>query len=103
MSNQSQVSRILNPKDLLLGIRRRMLEVLIHRILDKVKALNIIEFPASPRYLENLMQQLEAFVDEQIFQAALAEINASRNRTMDSIYAQHLRHILKSQVVSPAA
>jgi hypothetical protein len=103
MTNQAQVSRVLNPKDLLLSIRHRTIAALLHRILEKVKELGIVESPMSPDYLSNLMQQLDVFVDEQIFQAALAEINASRNRSMSSLYAQHLRQILDKQEVSPAA
>lgn len=103
MANQSQVSRILNPKDLLLNIRQRAIAALLHRILEKVRELAIVEFPISPHYLSNLMQQLDAFVDEQVFQAALAEINASRNRSMDSLYAQRLRQILDEQKMSPTA
>jgi predicted transcriptional regulator len=103
MTNQAQVSRILNPKELLFSIRQRTLEALLHRILDKVRELKVTEFPVSPDYLKNLMQQLDAFVDEQVFEAALAEINVSRNRSMDSLYAHHLRQILNELEVSPAA
>lgn len=94
MTNQSQVSRILNPKELLSSIRQRTLEILLHDILTKVRELEIVEFPVSPEYFTNLMQQLEAFVDEQVFQAAAAEINTGRNRVMESLLAQRLRHIL---------
>jgi hypothetical protein len=103
MTNQSQVSRVLNPKDLLISIRQRTVEALLNHILEKVKDLKIAESPLPPDYLKNLIQQLDAFVDEQVFQSALAEINVSRNRSMDSLYAQHLRQILNEQEITPAA
>jgi len=94
MTNQSQVSRILNPKELLVTIRQRTLEALLHDILEKVRELKIVDFPVSPDYFSNLMQQLDTFVDEQVFQAAAAEMNAGRNRSMESLFAQRLRQIL---------
>ncbi|MGV0024906.1 hypothetical protein [Phormidesmis priestleyi] len=103
MTNQSQVSRILNPRELLVSIRQRTMESLLHCILEKVRELNIVDFPVSPDYFSNLMQQLDAFVDEQVFQAAAAEINAGRNRSMESVFAQRLRQILNEQAMSSAA
>ncbi|CAA9310090.1 hypothetical protein AVDCRST_MAG94-901 [uncultured Leptolyngbya sp.] len=103
MTNQSQVSRILNPKELLASIRQRTLEALLHRILERVRELNITAFPVPPDYLKNLMHQVSIFVDEQVFETALAELNTSRNRSMDSLYAQHLRQILHEQEMNPAA
>lgn len=103
MTNQSQVSRILNPKELLVSIRQRTLEALLHRILEKVRELKIVDFPVSPDYFTNLMEQLDAFVDEQVFQAAAAEMNAGRDRSMESLFAQRLRQILNEQTLSPVA
>jgi len=103
MTNQSQVSRILNPKELLASIRQRTLEALLHCILERVRDLKITHFPVSPDYLKNLMHQVGVFIDEHVFETALAELNASRNRSMDSLYAQHLRQILSEQKITPAA
>ncbi|UBF29802.1 hypothetical protein K9N68_36875 (plasmid) [Kovacikia minuta CCNUW1] len=103
MTNQSQVSRILNPRELMANIRQRTLETLLQRILDRVRELEIMDFPLSPDYLQNLMHQVGVFVDEQVFETALAEINSSRNRSMDSLYAHHLRQILNEQEMNSAA
>lgn len=103
MSNQSQVSRILNPKELLNSIRQHTIEALLQQILAKVRELKIAEWPLTPDYLNHLMQQLDAFVDEQVFQPAFAEMNVSRGRSMASLYAEHLKRILTEQELSPAA
>jgi hypothetical protein len=103
MTNQSQVSRILNPKELLTSIRQRTLEALLNRILERIRDLKLTAFPVSPAYLKNLMHQVGMFADEHVFAAALAEINTSRNRSMASLYAQHLRQILHEQEINPAA
>ena len=97
MTNQSQVSRILNPKDFLIDVRRRTLEKLLHTILEKAKELGLVEVPVAPDYLSNLMQQLDVFVDAEVFQAAAAEISVSKNRSMNSLYAQQLRLVLNEQ------
>ncbi|MBC7970121.1 MAG: hypothetical protein H7Z11_08355 [Verrucomicrobia bacterium] len=103
MTNQSQVSRILNPKELLTSIRQRTLEALLNRILERIRDLKLTAFPVLPDYLKNLMHQVGVFVDEHVFAAALTEINTSRNRSMDSLYAQHLRQILHEQEMNSAA
>jgi hypothetical protein len=42
------------------------------------------------------MQQLEAFVDEQVFLQASAEIRTVKNGSMGSFYAQHLCQYLEN-------
>lgn len=106
MTNQSQVSRVLNPKELLTAIRQHTLERLLRDLLTKVQELNLVEFPVSPAYLNNLVQQLETFVDEQVFYAAVAELNATRNGPLNSAFADRLRLVLHEQsspVASPIA
>ena len=44
-----------------------------------------------PDYLKTLLEQIEAFADAEIFQEAVEEIRAGKNRSMDSLYAQQLR------------
>jgi hypothetical protein len=95
MTNQSQVSRVLDLKGLLIDIRRRTLEKLLNAILKEAQALGLIDIPAKPDYLNNLMQQLDQFVDEKVFRDAAAEISTSKNRTMTSFYAQRLRYTLE--------
>lgn len=103
MTNQSQVSRILNPKELVITIRQRTIEGLLHAILDKIRELKIVDFPVTPDYFNNLLKHLDVFVDDQVFQSAIAEINVGRNRSMESLFAQRLRQILNEQTVSSAA
>jgi transcriptional regulator with XRE-family HTH domain len=103
MTSQCQVSRVLNPKELLMTIRQRTLERLLRDLLTKVQELNLVELPISPAYLKNLIQHLETFVDEQVFYAAVAELNSARNRQFNSVFADRLRQILHEQSMSPVA
>jgi hypothetical protein len=95
MANQSQVSRVLDLKGLLVDIRRRTLEKLLDAILKEAQALGLIDIPAKPDYLDNLIQQLDQFVDEKVFREAAAEISNSKNRAMTSFYAQRIRQALE--------
>lgn len=94
MTNQSQVSRILDLKGLLVEVRRHLLEKLLHALLQKAQELGFAEAPIQPGYLNNLMQELDSFVDETVFRDAVVELTNSKNRTMDSLYAQRIRQIL---------
>jgi transcriptional regulator with XRE-family HTH domain len=95
MTNQSQASRLLNPKALLNQVRLRTVERLLNNILEKARDLGLTKIPPEPDYLNNLVYQLEAFVDEQVFQQAAAEISTAKNRSMSSLYAQRLCHYLE--------
>lgn len=97
MTSQSQVSRVLEPKDLLSKVRFRTVEKLLEIILDKARELGLISIAPQPDYLDNLIHQIEAFVDEKVFHLAAAEIaSGQKNRPMDSLYAQQLRYYLDS-------
>ncbi|HEY9605857.1 MAG TPA: hypothetical protein V6C85_29900, partial [Allocoleopsis sp.] len=56
---QSQVSRLLQPEELLSQVRFLTVEKLLHCILKKAEALGLTTIPPTPDYLSNLMQQLE--------------------------------------------
>lgn len=93
---QSQVSRLLQPAELLSKVRFLTVEKLLHCILKKAEQLGLTTIPPEPDYLSNLMQQLEAFVDEQVFLQALAEIRTIKNGSMTSLYAQNLCQYLEN-------
>ena len=64
---------------------------LLEKILEKARKLGLTKIIPEPDYLNPLAEQIEAFVDEEIFQEAAAEIMAGKSRSMDSLYAQQLR------------
>jgi len=101
MTSQSQVSRVLEPKDLLSKVRFRTVEEFLKIILDRARELGLINVAPQPDYLDNLINQIEAFVDEKIFHLAAAEIARGQtrgqiNRPMDSLYAKQMLSYLDS-------
>ncbi|MUG97937.1 hypothetical protein F7734_38780 [Scytonema sp. UIC 10036] len=95
--HQLKVSRLINPSNLLKMIRRKTMEILLEEILEKAKQLGYVQTPLEPDYFDNLVQQLEAYVDVQVFQEAVAELRTSRTSAMESVYAQRLCFILNNQ------
>lgn len=95
MNNWDRARRVLNPGELLSKIRTLTIQQLLDSILTKAKALGLTQIPPSPDYLKLLVEQIENFADEEIFQAAVAEIKAGKNRSLDSFYAQELRIYLE--------
>jgi len=98
MSNQAQVSRLLNPKELVTQIRFRTLDKLLNTLLEKARELGLTNILPESDYLSNLVRQLEAFVDKNFFEEAQTEIQTGRNRKLNSIYAQCLRRYLEQYV-----
>ncbi|MFG6095823.1 hypothetical protein SPB21_11250 [Leptothoe sp. ISB3NOV94-8A] len=96
MKNQSQVSRVLNPTTLLNRVRYWTVDHFFKVLSTKVSSLNLAALSTDPDYLQNLMQHIEAFVDAEAFQVAIAEIKTAKNRSMNSLYAQRLRHYLEN-------
>lgn len=97
LTNQTQVSRLLDPKTLLNRVRFLTVEKLLNSVLEKAINLGLTRIPPAPDYLSNLMQQIEAFVDEEAFQQAATENRNAKNRSMNSLYAQRLCHYLKNK------
>ncbi|BAZ09103.1 hypothetical protein NIES4071_09090 [Calothrix sp. NIES-4071] len=91
MTSWDQTRRILNPGDLLASVRTQTVAQMLESILKKAGEKGLTEIPPSVNYLKTLTEQIESYVDVQVFQAAAEEIRAGKNRTMDSIYAQKLR------------
>ncbi|GAA6619706.1 hypothetical protein [Scytonema sp. NUACC26] len=97
MSSWDQARRILNPGELLNKIRYVTVQKLLEKILHKAKEKGLTQIPPQPDYLTTLSEQIEAFVDEEIFQKASEEIRVGKNRSMDSVYAQQLIQYLEQQ------
>ncbi|WP_424096884.1 hypothetical protein [Moorena producens] len=96
MTNQSQVSRVLNPKDLLNRVRFWTIDKLFHIISHAAHQFNLANMSRDPDYFRNLMEHLEAFVDSEVFQEAAAEIMTGKNRSTNSLYTQRLCRYLET-------
>jgi hypothetical protein len=94
MSSWDQARRVLNPGELLAKVRQKTVQNLLERILSKAQKEDLIKIPLEPNSLKNLVEQIEVFVDDKVFQAASNEIQAGTNRLMTSPYAQIVRQKL---------
>ncbi|NER28693.1 MAG: hypothetical protein F6J89_13925 [Symploca sp. SIO1C4] len=91
MGNQSKASRVLEPRQLLSKIRSLSVEKFYRLLLDKFQGFIEQEELATNRdALNNLNQEIEFFLDDKIFEEAAAEISTSKNRSMNSLYAQRI-------------
>lgn len=95
MSSWDQTRRILNPGELLSKTRLLTVQQLLEPILEKAQSQGFVSMPPEPSYLKTLAEQIEAFVDAEIFAEAASEIKAGKNRSMDSVYAQQLKRYLE--------
>ena len=95
MSNWAQARRILNPGDLLSQVCSSTIEKLLEKSLKIATENGIIDRSPTPNYLSTLCQQLEIYVDTEIFAAAAAEIQSGKNRSFNSPYAQKLKKYLQ--------
>ena len=95
MSSWDQTRRILNPGELLSKVRLLTVQQLLEPILKKAHSQGFASMPPEPTYLKTLTEQIEAFVDAEIFAEAVSEIKAGKNRLMNSKYAQQLKHYIK--------
>lgn len=91
MTSWDQARRILNPGEIINKIRTSTIQQVLDNTLEKAQSMGLTTIPPSPDYLKNLVDQIEVFADLQIFQQAMEEIRAGKNRTMNSVYAQQLR------------
>jgi hypothetical protein len=94
MTSWDQARRILNPGDLLSKVRMLTIQRVLDRILKKSQEKGLTQIPPEADYLKTLAEQIEAFADAEIFQQAVEEIRAGKNRSMNSVYAQQLCHQL---------
>lgn len=91
MSSWDQARRILDPGGLLSKVRQNCVQQLLEKILNQASLKGLTRIPPEPDYLKTLAQQIEMFADQEVFQAAAAEIKAGKNRSFKSLYAQKLR------------
>lgn len=96
MTSWDQARRILNPGDLLSKVRTSTIQRVLDRMLQKAYQKGLTQMPPEADYLKTLAEQVEAFADVEIFQEAVEEIRAGKNRSMDSVYAQQLCLHLKT-------
>ena len=90
MSGWAQARRILNPGELINSVRTLTIQQVLDQMLKKAQEKGLTQLPPKPDYLENLAKQVEALADAEIFQEAFEEIQAGKNRLMQSVYAQEL-------------
>ncbi|MEA5593191.1 hypothetical protein [Rivularia sp. UHCC 0363] len=88
MTSWDQARRILNPGELLLKVRTKTLEQMLESILKLAAAKGLTKIPPEPNYLIALTEQIEYYIDGEIFQQAAEEIRAGKNRNMSSVYAK---------------
>ncbi len=92
--NQITISRLINPTNLIKIIRRQTLDILLDKVLEKATQLGYARHPLESDYFDNLVQQLELYIDILVFREAIAELRTSRQSAMESIYAQRLCFLL---------
>jgi len=94
MSNQSQVSRVFKLSELIGLVRHRVKDGLFKVILKHFER-ERDRICADSQAFNNLLQQVEEFVDETVFQDAVREIKVGKSRNMNSLFARELCHFLE--------
>lgn len=100
MTSWDQTRRILNPGELLSKVRILTVQKLLDTMLQKAYTKGLTSIPPEPEYLKTLAEQIENFVDVEVFIEAEEEIRAGRNRSLDSVYAQKLQNYLATQLIA---
>ncbi len=95
MSSWDQSRRILDPGGLLSQVRALTAQQLLQPVLQKAQAKGLADTPPEPNYLKALIEQIEAFIDAEIFTEAASEIKAGKNRSLESDYAQALKQYIQ--------
>ena len=91
MSSWDQARRVLDPGKLINNVRARTVEKVLDSAIAKAQENGLTQLPPEPEYLKNLIEQIEAFADVELFREAAEEIRAGKNREMNSLYARQLR------------
>ncbi len=99
MSSWAQARRVLNPGDLLNKVRGSCVQQVLDRTLEKAKDKGLTKIPPEADYLKTLLEQIKDFADEEVFSEAVEEIQAGKNRSMNSLYAQQLRLYLEQHII----
>lgn len=98
MTSWDQTRRVLNPGELLSKVRTLTVQQLLENILKVAKEKGLTKLPPEPDYLKTLIEEVEAFVDQEIFTEAAEEIRAGKSRVMNSVYAQQLRLYIEKHI-----
>ena len=96
MKSWDRARRVLNPGQLLSNVRSLTIRKIISEILQKAQKKSFHISESSQEYLKNIAQEVEFFADAEVFKEAAEEIRAGKNRTMNSLYAQHIRTYLQN-------
>ncbi|MBE9212927.1 hypothetical protein IQ247_09530 [Plectonema cf. radiosum LEGE 06105] len=91
MTSWDQARRILNPGELLSKVRAKTVEQMLESVLKKAAEKGLTKIPPEANYLIAITEQIESYIDGEIFQQAAEEIRAGQNRNMSSVYAQAIR------------
>lgn len=95
MTSWNQARRILNPGEVLSQVRAKTTELMLEAILKLAAKKGLTNTSPEANYFKNLTQQVELYIDEEIFQEASEEIKAGKNRKMNSVYAQAIRSYIQ--------
>jgi hypothetical protein len=96
-NNKDQTRRILQTNELLCLIRAEVTLNLAHAILEKVQCLDSDSSSAHIDNRDNIYQAVEAFLDEKIFNDAVAEMRQpGSDRPMKSLFSQLMCEYLDS-------
>lgn len=98
MTSWDQARRILNPGELLNKVRTLTVQNLLEQVLQKAQKMGLASNPPEAEYLNTVIQAIEAFADREIFQMATEEMRTGKNRSFNSLYAQHLRAYLSELI-----
>jgi hypothetical protein len=103
MTSWDQARRILNPGELVRRVRSSTMQRLLDVVLQKAEQQGLTQNPPEADYLRSIIEQIEIYIDTEVFQAAAEEIRAGQNRSMNSIYAKQIlnyiaKHISESEM-----
>ncbi len=88
MTSWNQARRILNPGEVLSGVRAKTTQLILEAILKLATQKGLTNIPPEENYFANLTKQVELYIDKEIFQEASEEMRTGTNRRMNSVYAQ---------------
>ncbi|BAZ50291.1 hypothetical protein NIES4103_29070 [Nostoc sp. NIES-4103] len=100
MSSWDQARRVLNPGELLNKVRSQTVQKLLNSLLNIAHAKGLTQIPPEPDYIKAVAEQIESFVDEELFKEAGEEIRAGKSRSMNSLYAKQLQIFLAGNLMS---
>jgi hypothetical protein len=95
LTNWDRARRLLNPGELLNQVRSLYIKYLLDKMLERAGKMGLTQIPPTPNYLKELIEQIEAFADAEIFTEAAAEIKTGKNRSLQSLYAKQIRRYLE--------